>query len=440
MSSQKKLGGTLSVKDLKGLLEASYKEAPSVGDYVLDKDISGKTAKVYHNTKNGKVVVSHRGTPATLRDAGDWLNNIVYALKGDEGYKKTKRFLDSKKVQDAAEAKYGTKKMATIGHSQGSKLAELLGKNGHEIITLNKATRPFSNVKTEHQYDIRSSGDVVSALNPFQKKSDKDITIQRTGFNPLAEHSIDVLNRLNPEQEIGREDEGGGFGSSIATAYQLFKKIVPVRKGFSNSDKVFLAKYGNWKITSMTVIRTPISSYIHKALSVLSVGEWDKAKARVGYDRLFHLALIGTLEAPPGVNATPIKFITERNDTVRVREFQANDIGRDTEQMVVPLVNPVSLTLNNIFDNVIRQVGDKLWEYDPFSNNCQDFLIQFLGVDHLLTPQVDDFIRQKVKTIAESLDKVNPYTTSIARGLIGISARLRALTGKGLTDGGTLTL
>ena len=190
----------------------------------------------------------------------------------------------------------------------------------------------------------------------------------------------------------------------------------------------------------MTVIRTPISSYIHKALSVLSVGEWEKAKSRVGYDKLFHLALIGTLEPPAGVNGAPVKFITERNDTVRVREFQANDIGRDTEQMVVPIVNPVSLTLNNIFDNVIRQVGDKLWEYDPFSNNCQDFLIQFLGVDHLLTPQVDDFIRQKVKTIAESLDRVNPYTTSIARGLIGISARLRALTGKGLTDGGTLTL
>lgn len=432
--AHKKLGGSLSVKDLKGLLEASYNEKAKVGDWVLDTEISGPTAKVYFNPKNGKVVVAHRGTPAT--DGKDWLNNLTYALKGTEGYKKTKRFLASKKVQDLAEAKYGTKKMATIGHSQGALLAELLGKNGYETIALNKATRPKSNVKGKHQYDIRSSGDVVSALNPFQVKTDRDITIQKQSWNPLTEHSIDILNRLNPEQEIGRTDEieGGGFVDSVKTAYELFKNIVPVRRGFSNTDKAFLKNYGNWKIKSLTVIRTPVSSYIDKFLNILSLGELEATRARIGYDKLFHLALIGTLQAPDD-HTPPVQFITERNDTVRVRLFQKSDIGRDTQTIDVPIINPLlTPTLNNIFNGAILDQGTKFWEYDPFSNNCQDYLIQLLGTANLLSTQVSDFIKQKLMTIAQTLDKKNPYTTSIARGIIGISARLRALTGRGLED------
>ncbi len=432
--AQKTLGGSLSVKDLKGLLEASYKEKAKVGDWVLDTAISGPTAKVYFNPKNNKVVVAHRGTPAT--DGADWLNNLTYALKGTEGYKKTKRFLASKKVQDAAEAKYGTKKMATIGHSQGSLLSELLGKNGYETITLNKATRPKSNVKGQHQYDIRSSGDVVSALNPFQEKTDRDITIQKQSWNPLKEHSIDILNRLNPEQEIGRPDavEGGGFIDSVQTAYELFKKIVPVRTGFSNTDKAFLKKYGNWEITSLTIIRTPVSSYINMFLNALSVGELDKTRSRIGYDKLLHLALVGTVQSPDG-HTPPVKFITERNDTVRIREFQKTDIGRDTQTYKIPLINQMSSsTLNGMFDTAVLDQGNKFWEYDPFSNNCQDFLIQLLGASNLLNPEVTDFIKQKLMSIAQTLDKQNPYTTGIARGIIGISARLRALTGRGLEE------
>lgn len=54
--------------------------------------------------------------------------------------------------------------------------AELLGKNGHEIITLNKATRPFTNSTHDNQYDVRAKGDVVSSFNFFAKKTgDRDV-------------------------------------------------------------------------------------------------------------------------------------------------------------------------------------------------------------------------------------------------------------------------
>ena len=230
-----------------------------------------------------------------------------------------------------------------------------------------------------------------------------------------------------------QEEDAGALGfSDIGTAFTLFKKLVPIRKGFSKTDKAFMAKYGSWRIQSMTIIRTPLSSYVDKALNLLSVGEWQSTKSKVGYDKMFHLAIIGMLQPPAGLNATPIKFITERNDTVRIREFEANDVGRDTQTMDVPLTNATSRTLNNIFDTAIRDLGDRLWEYDPFTNNCQNYVLQILGEDNLLTPQIQHFVLQNIASVASSLDKINPYTTGIAKGLIGLSARLRALTGKGL--------
>jgi hypothetical protein len=200
-------GGKLAVKDLKGLLEGSYDARQQVGDFELDKALSTSNSKVYVNKRTGQAVVAHKGTSGIT----DWANNAVYALGGDWAYKKTKRYKDAEKVQKQAEAKYGAKNISTIGHSQGGLQAELLGKNTNETITLNKATRPFSNTaKSDNQHDIRVKGDVVSAFNPFQKTTSKDIVVgdnKEISLNPVKaveKHGIDQLNQLPDEQMIGQ--------------------------------------------------------------------------------------------------------------------------------------------------------------------------------------------------------------------------------------------
>lgn len=221
-------GGALSAKELKGLLGASYDpKIDKVGDFVLDSKLSTKTSKVYHNPNSGQTVVAHKGTEGIL----DWGNNAVYALGGKTAYKLTPRYKEAEKIQKKAESKYGAKNVSTIGHSQGGLQAELLGGKSKEIITLNKATRPFESNKNKNQTDVRSGRDVVSALNPFEKKSSKNVEIQGETYNPLAEHSGDVLDRLDENQMIGegirRMIEGEGTEAQRFIANMLRSRFNP---------------------------------------------------------------------------------------------------------------------------------------------------------------------------------------------------------------------
>jgi hypothetical protein len=186
-------GGALKASELKALLKASYSGENKVGDFVLDKRLSTQTSKVYYNPTTQQTVVAHKGTEGLT----DWMNNIAFAVGGRWLYEKTDRFKEAERVQLGAEAAYGTDNLSTIGHSQGALQSEILGQKGKEVITLNKPSRPFEKSASSKQTDIRTERDPVSIF------TDPDITIESESWNPLTEHSTDVLDRLDPERMIG---------------------------------------------------------------------------------------------------------------------------------------------------------------------------------------------------------------------------------------------
>ena len=186
-------GGALKASELKALLKASYSGEKKVGDFVLDKRLSTQTSKVYYNPTTQQTVVAHKGTEGLT----DWMNNIAFAVGGRWLYEKTDRFKEAERVQRGAEAAYGTDNLSTIGHSQGALQSEILGQKGKEVITLNKPSRPFEKSASSKQTDIRTERDPVSIF------TDPDITIESESWNPLTEHSTDVLDRLDPERMIG---------------------------------------------------------------------------------------------------------------------------------------------------------------------------------------------------------------------------------------------
>lgn len=193
--SYKKMGGSLTALETKDLLNSSYnKKNKDYGDYKIDKQLSGKRTKVYYNEKENKPVIVHRGTKS-IQDVGTDIG-LAFGYRG-------KRFEHAKKMQKKAEKKYGTENLHTLGHSLGGIIAEETGANSKNIITLNKAITPWelNKKRGKNQTDIKTSNDPVSMLNKFSKN--KASVIKSEGWDPLAEHTVDVLDRVDPNKIYG---------------------------------------------------------------------------------------------------------------------------------------------------------------------------------------------------------------------------------------------
>ena len=187
-------GGAINTDELKHLLKSTYsKNKEDIGDYKIDKQLSGTRAKVYTNKETGKNVIAIRGT----QGIHDMITDAHLFL----GDKSTKRFKHAKKVYDRVVNKYGKDNLILAGHSLSGQLAEKIGeKNKDEIYTLNKPVTPGDIIKgkrvPKNQTDIRTSRDVVSILRPLQKGK-KAITIKSDSLNLLDEHKTDKLDKLN---------------------------------------------------------------------------------------------------------------------------------------------------------------------------------------------------------------------------------------------------
>jgi hypothetical protein len=193
------IGGSLANEDLQALLAKSYSKNPEdYKDFKVDKSLSGQRVQVYHNPTTQQTIVAHRGTSSIP----NWIENVAYAVSND---KSGKAFQHSKKIQDQAYQKYGKENITTIGHSKGALHAQEYGKEGKEVITLNKPVNITDALFTrvpKSQTDIRTQYDPVSFLRPFQRGS-KVETIKSTTKNPLAEHKTSVLGRLDPRRLFG---------------------------------------------------------------------------------------------------------------------------------------------------------------------------------------------------------------------------------------------
>jgi hypothetical protein len=221
-----KKGGAIQTQTYKNLLNESYSKKPkkNIDGYELDEELSKGRSKVYYNPETKHSVVAHRGTSGLK----DWLNNMAYAVGGKKAYKMTDRYKEAEAQQRKAEEKYGHKNISTIGHSQGGLQAELLGKRTGEIITLNKATRPFTERKQENQTDIRTKGDVVSKLN----SNKYDVNINNTSQNPITSHKIKSLDNLM-DDKVGKGIMKKLFGRAKRRLLQA--KPISSRKGKSKA-------------------------------------------------------------------------------------------------------------------------------------------------------------------------------------------------------------
>ncbi|RZK22234.1 MAG: hypothetical protein EOO43_09855 [Flavobacterium sp.] len=196
-------GGKINVKTLKSMISNGYSRKPkdkdTIDGYVLDKELSGERAQVYHNPETNHLVVNHRGTQG--------LHDVITDIRLMFGDKSNKRFQHGKTITDKALKKYDTDYVTMTGHSLGASVAKEANKeHGKETIVVNPAVVPTDLTTKQRKNDtiIRSTLDPISMLrnlNPWRSKKNT-IDIKAKSINPLTEHSSKVLDRLG-DRDVG---------------------------------------------------------------------------------------------------------------------------------------------------------------------------------------------------------------------------------------------
>ena len=180
-------------------MNQSYsKKLEDVGDWKIDLKLSGPRTQGHSNKNDDRVVIAHRGT----NDIEDAIDDLAMLA----GFRTSQRFVHAQRVQRDAIEKYGKDNYITgIGHSLGAAVAESLGEQCDETITLNKPVTPIDVVTTwvpVNQQDIKTTRDPVSVLRPLQSGNDA-MYIPSTTWNLNTEHSINTINRLPDGTVLG---------------------------------------------------------------------------------------------------------------------------------------------------------------------------------------------------------------------------------------------
>jgi hypothetical protein len=224
-----------------------------------------------------------------------------------------------------------------------------------------------------------------------------------------------------------KNNEEGGFILPLYLGYKTFKTLVPTYMDYTKEDKMYLEKYGAWKIKEMRIIRTPLNNLLKGTLNTISLGKLEEAMRKYGYDKLFHLALICELQNPNNEHQTRSCLI-EKNEVVRIRDEKASDLSNKTDVLKVPDVGGKNLTLKDFLDLGLTDMGSgQFFNYSPFENNCQDFLINLLGASGLLSSGLKSFIKQDLKTIGRHINSLNPLTTTVSKEITDLASRFQTL-------------
>lgn len=205
------------------------------------------------------------------------------------------------------------------------------------------------------------------------------------------------------------ETKGDGFFDSARRLLDRlsFKKreagVLPPQ------SRELLARIRNEPIVSLVIVRTPIESFINQALQFISGGTWQDAVRKTGYDKIFHLSLF--------INN---KYTLHKIEVATLAE--GNPIKPTSQTMPI---TPNSESIGELIDTTLRTVGgSRFSEYNPVSQNCQDFLIDVLQSNGLLTPDAMQFIKQDAQTIFQNMPQ---FTAKIATAATDLGARFNRL-------------
>lgn len=181
--------------------------------------------------------------------------------------------------------------------------------------------------------------------------------------------------------------------------------------------KSFLKQHGEEPITSIQISRVPISSTIRFLFNIITLGYFEKAHKKLGFDNFFHLSIV--------LNG---KYRIEKNETVNMKAFTKGD----KEELMD--IKAGGFTINDFIKEGSSANPKAFWgEYDALGNNCQAWVSMILRGNGLYNNTVGSFVNQDMKALAQELPG---YTSSVTKDITDLGSVINRVLQ--LTTGGRL--
>jgi hypothetical protein len=185
-----------------------------------------------------------------------------------------------------------------------------------------------------------------------------------------------------------------------------------------------LKEIGGDRIIWLQAARIPLPEAIAALGNYLSHGELDRERERQGYESIYHLSLIITLE-------NELSYRLEKAHTISLTNYKPI---YGEELIDIPMNSKKKLTLRTMIANGESYEGlEAFYKYRPFDTNCQNFVDAIIkSNDQTLdsTKEIDTFVRQDSQKFKEAL---GPTGTKIAENATDLAARVdRAVHGDGI--------
>ena len=273
---------------------------------------------------------------------------------------------------------------------------ELTNENKDEVIDLFERAIRNKIVNVDGGYGRTNDGKLVmydygvSSIAPDMESAKTEYQDYLYFFKKF--HNVDgVYSHFFPKEEKG------GYLESFKRKAGLLPP--PVRK--------MLETKGSVKISSIKIVRTPLSSFVSSLLNVISLGAYEKAVNESPYDSMFHLAML--------ING---RYTTEKNEVIKL--YQGTPVKKNSETFDLPVSK--NITIGELFENGRQKMGDdNFTNYDARSNNCQDFLLGLLDGSGLTTDDARKFIKQDAEVVFKKMptvsEKIGRFLTDV--GAVG---------------------
>jgi len=184
--------------------------------------------------------------------------------------------------------------------------------------------------------------------------------------------------------------------------------------------------YGDWEITAIKIVRTPVVGIVQKITNWMTRGELDKRLKEINASSLFHLFMILTITNPEDKQETK-QVLLEMN----ARPYATLHFSRDlSDSRDIPSRD--GLTLGEFMDAGRMSIGSSFQKYSSADSNCQHFTARMLRANGVLPPDlVRDFIAQDVQDVL----KANPNVARVMNLVTDTAKRADILTtGKGMRN------